>query len=174
VICHYKGCGIFGDSVKGGACPVHREAILSRQRNNKRAKRAATAGKPIDVHPFKMQRNAQVLKVASYYKHVYAPAAESRSMVMSLYEGNLYDTLRLHGIALKSDMVTITTELMNYITGRWKKNKYRHEQLFTGFKKDGTIKFISKTSKKKKIKQRWVSQASDTFEMDINMINEIV
>jgi hypothetical protein len=63
---------------------------------------------------------------------------------------------------------------MNYITGRWKNNDYKHEQLFTGFKKDGTIKMLTKTSKRKPIKQRWVSQAIDTFEIDINMINEHV
>jgi hypothetical protein len=121
-----------------------------------------------------MQRNEQVLKVALYYKHVYAPAADARSMVMSVYEGNLYDTLRCHGFAIHSNMFTITNKLMNYITGRWKNNDYNHQQLFTGFKKDGTIKMLTKTSKRKPIKQRWVSQASDTFSMDINMINEHV
>jgi hypothetical protein len=63
---------------------------------------------------------------------------------------------------------------VNYITERWNKNDYKHQQLFTSFKQDSTLKFIDKTKKRKKNKQRWVSQAKETYKGDINMVDEAV
>jgi hypothetical protein len=134
-ICCYRGCGVFGDTVNSGGCPAHYLDIKTRQAANKRAERATNAGKPIDLHPFKLQRNVQVLKVASHYKHVYAPALDCRALLFALYEGNLYDSLREHEIEIYSNMFTISTELMNYITGRWNNNDYKHQQLFASLKK---------------------------------------
>ena len=91
--CRFKGCGISGDTVKNGGCPLHYEGTTKKQAFNKRAERAVKLGLPCSHHPFKMKRDGDLLKVAFYYKNVGAPADASRLMIIMLGCQGLYNNL---------------------------------------------------------------------------------
>ena len=103
---------------------MHYESVKKKQAFNKRAKRAAKLGLPCNQYPFKMKRDGDLLKIASYYNDVVVPAAATRTKLMGIAGNNSYKNLQKNGFAFVPYMMNFQNIFMVHFKDRVSKKDY--------------------------------------------------
>ena len=100
------------------------ESVKNKLAFNKRAKRAAKLGLLCNQYPFKMKRDGDLLKIASYYNDVVVPAAATRTKLMGIAGNNLYENLQNNGFAFVPYMMRFPNTFMVHFKDRVSKKDY--------------------------------------------------
>ena len=121
-----------------------------------------------------MKWNRDLLKIALYYKYVVVSAESTRLLIMLVGYQGIYENLRQTGCALIPHLMNFSNPFILHFKDRVSKKDYPFQPLFTNFKKNGDLKFITAKTKRKTNKQRWVCHTAQAYKDDLAQVNNIL